>query len=95
LLMSVKMGAQGREFDERVLERIKEVRKMNKRIKIVIDGGLDEEKIKLCFAAEWSEELVEDELDRSFMKMEFAVGSHIFGSLDTAEEIKNLEHLEH
>jgi len=95
LLMSVKMGAQGREFDDSVLERIKEVRKMNKRIKIVIDGGLDEEKIRRCFAAEWSEEIVEDELDRSFMKMEFAVGSHIFDSPDATKEIRNLEHLEH
>jgi len=95
LLMSVKAGAQGREFDERVLEKIKEVRKMNKGIKIVIDGGLDEDNIKLCFAAEWSEEMAEDELDRSFMKMEFAVGSQIFDSPNAAERIRNLERLEH
>ena len=95
LLMSVPMGVQGQEFDERVLPRIKEVRKMSKSVKIIVDGGLDEEKIKMCFAAEWSEEMAEDELDRSFMKMEFAVGSHLLSASDTAQELLKLEHLSH
>jgi len=95
LLLSVKAGAQGQDFDERVLAKIMEVRKMNKRVKIIVDGGLDVENIKKCFAAEWSEEMSEDELDRSFMNMEFAVGSQLFGSPDIAEELMNLEHLSH
>lgn len=94
LLMSVKAGTQGeKEFDNRVLEKIKMVRKMNKRIKIVVDGGLDLEHIKECFVAEWAEELSEDELDRNFGKMEFAVGSEIFGASDVKAKIEELESL--
>lgn len=95
LLLSVKAGAQGQTFDERVLAKIKEVRKMDKRIKIIVDGGLNEENIKKCFAAEWAEEMSEDELDKSFMKMEFVVGGHLMKSQDTAEELLKLETLEH
>lgn len=94
LLMSTKAGSQGiNEFDNRVLEKIKEVRKINKRIVIVVDGGLDTENIKKCFAAEWAEELSEDELDRNFGKMEFAVGSEIFESDDIGEKLENLQSL--
>lgn len=94
LLMSTKAGSQGiNEFDNRVLEKIKEVRKINKRIVIVVDGGLDVENIKKCFAAEWAEELSEDELDRNFGKMEFAVGSEIFESEDIGEKLEELESL--
>ncbi len=93
LLMSVKAGAQGREFQEKVYEKIKQVRKLSKTVKIIVDGGLDEEKIKGCFAAEWSEELAEDEMDKSFAKMEFAVGSHLLKSENIAEEIENLQKL--
>jgi pentose-5-phosphate-3-epimerase len=94
LLMSVKAGSQGvNKFDDRVLSKIKEVRRMNKRIKIVIDGGLNLENVKRCFAAEWAEEMEEDELDRNFGKMEFAVGSDLFGAEDVAAELERLEHL--
>lgn len=94
LLMSTKAGSQGiNKFDERVLEKIKQVRKMDKSIKIVIDGGLDLESIKKCFVAEWAEEIAEDELDRNFGKMEFAVGSDLFESPDVASELKKLENL--
>jgi ribulose-phosphate 3-epimerase len=94
LLMSAKAGSQGvNEFDDRVLEKIKQVRKINKRIVIVVDGGLDVDSIKKCFAAEWAEELSEDELDRNFGKMEFAVGSEIFGSEDIKEKLDELESL--
>lgn len=94
LLMSTKAGSQGiNEFDSRVLEKIKEVRKINKRIVIVVDGGLDVEDIKKCFAAEWAEELSEDELDRNFGKMEFAVGSEIFEADDIREKLENLQSL--
>lgn len=94
LLMSVKAGSQGvNEFDKKVLSKIKEVRKLNKRIKIIIDGGLDLNHIKECFAAEWAEEIFEDELDRNFGKMEFAVGSEIFEAEDIKEKIDELENL--
>lgn len=90
LLMSVPAGGQAREFDDRVLGKIKEVRKMNKRIPIVIDGGLNEEKMKECLAAEWAEEIAEDELDRSTSRIEFVVGSHLFTAEKIEEELNHL-----
>jgi ribulose-phosphate 3-epimerase len=90
LLMSVKAGAQGREFDERVLAKIKQVRKMNKRIPIVIDGGSNEEKMKECLTAEWAEEIEEDELNRSTMGIEFVVGSHLLKANNVEEELNHL-----
>ena len=94
LLMSAKAGSQGvNEFDSRVLDKIKQVRKINKRVVIVVDGGLDVDSIKKCFAAEWAEELSEDELDRNFGKMEFAVGSEIFEAVDIKEKLEELESL--
>jgi len=90
LLMSVKAGGQARDFDKRVLEKIKEVRKMNKRIPIVIDGGLNEEKMKECLAAEWAEEIAEDELDRSTGRIEFVVGSHLLTAENVKEELNHL-----
>lgn len=95
LLMSVKAGASGQEFDESVLDKIKQVRSLSKTVKIIVDGGLNVENIKKCFAAEWTEEMSEDELDKSFMKMEFAVGSDLYNSSDIHEELMNLEHLVH
>lgn len=95
LLLSVKAGAQGQEFNESVLDKIKQVRKMSKTVKIIIDGGLNVENIKKCFAAEWSEEMSEDEIDKSFMKMEFAVGSDLFNAQDIHDELMKLEHLTH
>ncbi len=90
LLMSVPAGAQAREFDERVLAKIKQVRKMNKRIPIVVDGGINEEKMKECLAAEWAEEIEEDELNRSTMGIEFVVGSHLLKAENVEEELKHL-----
>jgi pentose-5-phosphate-3-epimerase len=93
LLMAVKAGAQGNHFDERVFEKIKQIRKLNKRITIVVDGGLDEDKIRRCLAAEWAEELAEGELLKSTMGMEFSVGSHLLKSENVIEEYENLQHL--
>ncbi len=94
LLMSSKLGTQGKEdFDEKVLEKIKEIRKIDKNIKIIVDGGIDGKDIKRCFEAEWAEEISEDELDRNFGKMEFAVGSDLFKSADVEEEYDNLVNL--
>lgn len=94
LLMGVKAGEQGKEFDERILAKIKALRKLSKTIDIVVDGGLDEEKIKRCIAAEWAEEIEEDELNRSVALLEFAVGSHLFGAENVKEELERLQRLE-
>jgi ribulose-phosphate 3-epimerase len=93
LLMAVKAGEQGRSFDNRVLEKIQEVRKISKRIKIEVDGGLDEEKIKACLVAEWAEEIREEELNRSYLGMEFAVGSVLWKSEDVVNKLESLRHL--
>lgn len=91
LLMSSELGTQGKaDFDIKVLEKIKEVRKIDKNIKIVVDGGIDPNDIKLCFEAEWAEEISEDVLDRNFGKMEFAVGSDLFNAPNIVEEYNNL-----
>ncbi len=94
LLMSAPLGTQGeKDFDEKVLEKIKQIRKIDKNIKIVVDGGIDAKDIKKCFEAEWAEEISEDELDRNFGKMEFAVGSDLFKADNIEEEYNNLVYL--
>jgi len=90
VLLSVEAGEQGRPFDERVLPKIKEVRKLSKRIIIIIDGGLNESNIKKCLAAEWAQELIEDELDREVMDIEFVVGSHLLTAENAVGELENL-----
>jgi ribulose-phosphate 3-epimerase len=77
LLMSVVAGAQGQEFDEKVLEKIKEVREISSFVCIVVDGGLNEANIKKCLKAGGE-------------KMEFAVGSEILNSISPGEEIEKL-----
>ncbi|MBU1256618.1 hypothetical protein KKA49_02955 [Patescibacteria group bacterium] len=94
LLMAVKAGEQGREFDERVLEKIKAVRKLSKTVDIVVDGGLNVENIKRCIAAEWAEEIEENELNRSVALLDFAVGSYLFGAENVKEELLRLQQLE-
>lgn len=94
LLMAVKAGAQGQSFNDLVLAKIKAVRKMSKRVHIVVDGGLDEEKIKRCIAAEWAEEIEENELDRSTAYLEFAVGDHLFKANGVKQELERLKRLE-
>jgi len=93
LLMSVKAGMQGRKFEETVFEKIKRVRKMSKVVKIVIDGGLDEERIKQCLKAEWEEEIEEGELNRDVSGIEFAVGSHLFSEENIEQELERLKRL--
>ncbi len=94
LLMSAPLGTQGeKDFDEKVLDKIKEIRKMDKNIKIVVDGGIDAKDIKRCFVAEWAEEIEEDELDRNFGKMEFAVGSELFKAEDIKVKFEELSSL--
>jgi len=93
LLMSVQSGAQGRNFDDRVLEKIKQVRKLSKQITIQVDGGLNVENIKKCLVAEWAEEIAEDEFNKSFLGMEFVVGSDLLGADDIDLQLQKLENL--
>lgn len=90
LLMAVKAGAQGREFDKRVLEKIKLVRKIDKDLPIVVDGGLDMDNIIKSLAAEWAEEMAEEELNRSFVGMEFVVGSELWKAEDVLRKLEEL-----
>lgn len=94
LLLAVKAGEQGQEFDEKVLKKIKEVRKMSERIVIVVDGGLDEEKIKKCLAASWEEEMEEGTWERGVVMMDFAVGSELWEAEDVKERLEKLQRLE-
>ncbi|EKD53547.1 MAG: hypothetical protein ACD_61C00019G0013 [uncultured bacterium] len=94
LLMSVKAGSQGvQKFDERVLPKIKKVREMSEFVTIVVDGGLNVENIKKCLVAEWSQEIAEDEFSKSFLGMEFAVGSDLLNAENVEEELLRLENL--
>ena len=94
LLMSVKAGSQGvQKFDERVLPKIKKVREMSEFVTIVVDGGLNLENIKKCLVAEWSQEIAEDEFSKSFLGMEFAVGSDLLNAENVEEELLKLENL--
>ena len=81
LLLSVKAGAQGQEFNDAVLEKIKKVRKLSPSVTIIIDGGLNEETIKKC-------------LEAGGEKMEFAVGSEILTADNPVEVYRRLENVE-
>lgn len=94
LLLAVKAGKQGQEFDEKVLEKIKEVRKLSKKITLVIDGGLNEEKIKKCLAASWAEEMEEETWERNAILMDFVVGSELWGAENVKKRLKELQRLE-
>lgn len=48
LIMSVKPGEGGQEFMQEVLEKVKEIRKINSDIEISIDGGINDCTIKLA-----------------------------------------------
>jgi len=49
LILSVKAGLGGQEFDQRALEKIGKVKKIvSDLVKIGVDGGLNDESIKLC-----------------------------------------------
>jgi len=78
LLMSHPAGYQGLPFDERVLEKIKNVREMSPMVTILVDGGLNEENIKKC-------------LEVGGEKMEFDVGSEILTADDPEAVYRKLE----
>lgn len=81
LLLSVRTGAQGQEFEPSVIEKIKKVRELSPNVTIMIDGGLNEENIKKC-------------LEVGGEKMEFAVGSEILNADDPEEVYRKLENVE-
>lgn len=72
LLMSVKAGFAGQRFDERVIEKIKELRDTPYKGAIVIDGGLDLSHLQVC---------------KSAGANEFAVGSYLWEHEDIARVI--------
>ena len=94
LLLSVKAGKQGQEFDEKVLKKIKEVRKLSKKVTLVIDGGLDEKEIKKCLVAAWAEEMEEGTWERNSALMDFAVGSELLNAKDVEKRLGELQRLE-
>lgn len=51
LIMSVNPGFGGQKFIFSVLEKIKDLRKLNSNIDIEVDGGINEENIRLCIEA--------------------------------------------
>ncbi len=94
LLMSAKVGETGGVFSEAVLPKIEEVRKLRKDILICIDGGLDVSEMKACVAAEWAEEIREDELHENLLDIEFAVGMHLLNAENLEEKLRKLRYLE-
>ena len=49
LLLAVKAGFGGQRFDQRVVKKIEEIKKIvGDLVKVGVDGGLDEENIKVC-----------------------------------------------
>jgi len=94
LLMSVRAGFQGQDFDEMVLAKIEAVRAMRSEVPIVVDGGLDVAEIKKCIGAEWAEQIREEELDRNFLDIEFVVGGRLLQAGDVAAKLEKLRKLE-
>lgn len=94
LLLSVPAGRSGQEFDERVLEKIKQVEGLRDDLPVVVDGGLNEERIKECLVARWAEEIEEGtDIHPVFLEMEFAVGSCLWKAENIEEKLSNLQQL--
>ncbi len=93
LLMAYPAGVEGQKFDDRVLAKIEQVRKINRDVLICVDGGLDVEEIIKCLSAEWAEEIKEDRLHEDFLNMEFMVGRRLTEAVDVATELERFRHL--
>lgn len=94
LLMAVPMGKSGQEFEEKVLEKIRKVERLRDDLVVVVDGGVNRERIKQCLTVRWAEELEEGtDIHPGFLEMEFAVGSVIWEAEEVGEVINNLQHL--
>jgi len=90
----LRQEKQGQEFDEKVLKKIKEVRKLSKKVTLVIDGGLDEKEIKKCLVAAWAEEMEAGTWERNSALMDFAVGSELLNAKDVEKRLGELQRLE-
>lgn len=75
LLMSVPAGKSGQIFNEKVLEKIQYIRKLNANIPICVDGGINDKNIGLCV---------------SVGANEFAVGNYLWESKDIKQVIEKL-----
>ncbi len=72
--VSVEPGGQGREFDYRILEKIKDFRKKYPKFSIQVDGGIDADNMDDVLKAGAND---------------VVIGSSIFGMKDTAQMQKN------
>lgn len=75
LVMAVTPGFGGQKFREEVLQKIRDLREKNKRIKIEIDGGINPETARKC--AEAGADIL-------------VAGSYIFNSANVGEAIERL-----
>jgi len=76
LLMSIEPGAQGRPFDPRVIDRVKEIKSKHPNLSVGVDGGV---------TALTAPGLVEAGVDM------MVSGSYLFGHEDIKEAIKSLQ----
>lgn len=76
LIMTVNPGAYGGKFIPSALNKIKEIKKMNKKIKIKVDGGMNPERIKKA---------------SKFGADSFVVGSYIQKSENPKQAMKELK----
>lgn len=93
LLMSVKAGMQGQQFDTRVIHKIEDARALRHNLKLVVDGGIGVAEIKKCISAEWAVEMSKGEWERDLVDIAFAVGSELFSAPDLKKKLKNLQML--
>jgi len=77
LLMAVKAGEGGQDFDEKVLGKIREIGERGVTRVISVDGGLNEETISMCAEAG---------------VREFCIGSAFWGAEDLLKRYKKLEY---
>jgi ribulose-phosphate 3-epimerase len=76
LLLAIVPGGQGRSFDGRVVDKVKELRQHNANIKIGVDGGITP--------------IVASSLIAAGVNV-LVSGSYLFGQEDTGEAIKSLQ----
>lgn len=78
--MDVKPGGQGRNFDSKVIKKIKEFIEKHPTIEIQVDGGIDEEILEKI---------------KNLGIKDYVVGSTIFDSPNPIETYKNLKDIVH
>ena len=78
LFMSIEPGGQGRGFNKNVLDKIKELRSQNSKIKIGVDGGINHETAQECV---------------NFGADVLVSGSYVFSQSNIKKTVKDLENL--